>query len=216
MRRASSACAGERATSHVSSPPSTSACTAGSDTTRSPRPNDTGAMYVAPLARSRRRRSRSDLRWSTRRMRAVARHTCCTVRNGGRRAGRCTRTCAPAPSLVPAPGHRPWTAPTNGVSTSSSVVHPALDEPREPGEERVGGVGERVALQRAQGDLVHPVQLAPDAGQGQEQQVPPGKVDGVVGRVVVRYVVHRTRSSAIRRRARSGRPRRRGARAPDR
>ena len=69
------------------------------------------------------------------------------------------------------------------------VVHPALDEPREPGEERVGGVGERVALQRAQRDLVHPVQLAPDAGQGQEQQVPAGKVDGVVGRVVVRYVV---------------------------
>ena len=47
MRSARSAWDGERATSHASSPSaearSMSAWTAGSDTTRSPRPNDTGA-----------------------------------------------------------------------------------------------------------------------------------------------------------------------------
>ena len=53
------------------------------------------------------------------------------------------------------------------------------------GEELAAGVGERIAPERPEGDPAYVVQGAPDGGLGQQQQVPPGQVDGLIGSRVI-------------------------------
>jgi hypothetical protein len=121
-------------------------------------------------------------------MRVAARRTCCTVRNGGRRGDRCREGVLQRQSSSQLQDIG-LAQLGEGREHLEHVVHPALDEPRELGEERRWrrGTGCPSACPGRSG--APRLQLAPDAGQGQEQQVAPGKVDGVVGCVVVGYVL---------------------------
>ncbi len=75
-----------------------------------------------------------------------------------------------------------WSA-ANGRTSRGAAVHRLVEQGLEPLEEPGRAVGERVGPQGSQRQGGHPAQAAPDRRLDGQEQVPPGKIDRLVGRL---------------------------------
>ena len=183
-RSARAAWLGERATSQVSppehSPWLTAAWTTGREMTRSPKPNDTGAInrrFDRPhaVAYSVVSAMPNWLNASRRSAHLLQRPQCRSERGAMQEKVRSrAKRSAGFDDLV-------LLATGEGSHHLEGASECPTGQRREAGEEGAVGVGKRIGGQRAECDGGDAIERTPHARLGQQQEVAAGQVDGVVG-----------------------------------